>query len=393
MSSKGGKRMVKTERLSNKPPTLSSKKSMKIRMPCEATGLHECHVHFNPILATTSDVVVGPTPLVVPPKGLREVAHIQSDVVVVSTTVPPFTGILNFHVDAVKHAFCQKLLGLGFGYGRSKPDVPKATSDPITPVGATPSSKETTEPAIVDTIDLDSLIPSSNHNVIKANVDTTVVNDHTPNKGPSKRIVISSKNEAPQPTLMSYATSLPSFLYPFTTTKFMNKPNLRKLNEEDGIDKARSHPLKGLHWINEEELCQLNLDLQMKIDEARSQKTSMAETLDGLIQQFEGLKVRFTEKVSILDIACFERDVHIKLLKDKLASCKAVMKGNESQIQLLESEKAKSKQDVLFHHLMDELNSVELHWLLKKGVSTFVCASLSLEDSSTMNSSLQTSSI
>ncbi|CAH1437794.1 unnamed protein product [Lactuca virosa] len=84
-------------------------------------GEHDCLVHSDPILTDIGDAAIGSASSVIPHEGSGEVAHIQSDAVVVSTVVPPSTGILNFTVDTVKLAFRQKLLGLGFGYRRSKP--------------------------------------------------------------------------------------------------------------------------------------------------------------------------------------------------------------------------------------------------------------------------------
>ncbi|CAH1413554.1 unnamed protein product [Lactuca virosa] len=50
---------------------------------------------------------------------------------------------------------------------------------------------------------------------------------------------------------MSLASSIPSFLYPFTTTSFSNKPTLGNMNDEEGMDKSWTHILEGLHWMNE----------------------------------------------------------------------------------------------------------------------------------------------
>ncbi|CAH1436753.1 unnamed protein product [Lactuca virosa] len=120
--------------------------------------------------------------------------------------------------------------------------------------------------------------------------------------------------QAPCSFLMSLASSLSSFLHPFTTTSFVNKPSLGKMNDEEGIDKAHTHILEGLHWMNEVPLCSkaraaatyqihgvgqvvrmsldlvesmhiqdelhlLNQDLQLKLDEMSAYDASSAKAL------------------------------------------------------------------------------------------------------------------
>lgn len=59
-------------------------------------------------------------------------------------------------------------------------------------------------------------------------------------------------NELKKSTLMSYVTSLPEFLHLYATTPFNeNMSGLGKITHEEGINKDRSHLMKGIHQINE----------------------------------------------------------------------------------------------------------------------------------------------
>lgn len=55
------------------------------------------------------------------------------------------------------------------------------------------------------------------------------------------------KNQALHSSLMSLASSIPSFLHPLTITSFVNKPSLVKMTDVEGIDKDPNYILEGLH--------------------------------------------------------------------------------------------------------------------------------------------------
>ncbi|CAH1440488.1 unnamed protein product [Lactuca virosa] len=64
-------------------------------------------------------------------------------------------------------------------------------------------------------------------------------------------IFIYQKSNPPCSSLISLAFSIPSFLNRFTTNSFVNNPSLGKMTNKEGIDKAQTHILEGLHWMNE----------------------------------------------------------------------------------------------------------------------------------------------
>ncbi|CAI9291615.1 unnamed protein product [Lactuca saligna] len=138
----------------------------------ETTKLHERPIHFDPIMADTSNAAVEPSLPVVPPEGSGEVALIQSDVMVVCTIARPFISVPNLHVDVARLSFRQKLFGLGFGSGKTKPNILGAMPTVSTRVEANPSSKENTKFEVIDTLDLDSFIATSNQLVIEVDANT-----------------------------------------------------------------------------------------------------------------------------------------------------------------------------------------------------------------------------
>lgn len=139
----------------------------------ETTRLHERPIHSDPIMADTSNAVVEPSLPVVPPEGSGEVALIQSDAMVVYTIARPSISVPNLHVDVARLSFRQKLFGLGFDYGKTKLNILGAMSIVSTLVEVTRSSKDNTKLEVIDTIDLDSFLPTSNQLVIE--VDANIV--------------------------------------------------------------------------------------------------------------------------------------------------------------------------------------------------------------------------
>ncbi|CAH1454052.1 unnamed protein product [Lactuca virosa] len=138
----------------------------------KTTRLHERPIHSDPIMADTSNAVVEPSIPVVPPEGSGEVALIQSDAMLVCTIARPSISVPNLHVDVARLSFRQKLFGLGFGSGKTKPNILGAMPTVSTLVEANHSSKENTKLEVIDTIYLDSFLPTSNQFVIEVDANT-----------------------------------------------------------------------------------------------------------------------------------------------------------------------------------------------------------------------------
>ncbi|CAH1443860.1 unnamed protein product [Lactuca virosa] len=174
------------------------------------------------------------------------------------------------------------------------------------------------------------------------------------------------------PLPMSLASSLPSFLLPFANTKFVQPPDIKGMKDEEGMDKARSHILEGLHYMNES-LERENVGLNQENDVLVAENGRLLRDLDGYYCHHEELKKlnediqakindecalhviaakeleEATKKVSNLNATCYEKDVRIKKAEIELVECQTTVKDQILCIHELLTKSSTAKQEALFH--------------------------------------------
>lgn len=79
-------------------------------------------------------------------------------------------------------------------------------------------------------------------------------------------------------------------------------------------------------------LPKLNEDLQNKVNDDIGRRLTLTKELEEKTHQFESLKLRFTEKVSELEISCSDKDVHIKMLEEELDVQKGLLADRDAHI-------------------------------------------------------------
>ncbi|KAL4584901.1 hypothetical protein LXL04_009511 [Taraxacum kok-saghyz] len=236
------------------------------------------------------------------------------------------------------------------------------------------------------------------------------------------------------PTMVSLVAALPAFQRPYVASSVGRVPGLGDMSEEEGLDRARSLILEGMHWsidhahvdymtmvegklklVSELQQMELrNQELVMEIDGIKEkQKESLdahqavekqledalrhrevdLRKLEEVGQQFESLKLLFSEKVAGLEILCNQKDVVLTRQESEIAEQKAKLLSLEDQVKTLTVECSATKQAGLFYQQMSEQHAGDLSWLLKYGVASSVRAILNSEEFGNLNAACQTTAI
>ncbi|KAL4555041.1 hypothetical protein LXL04_037652 [Taraxacum kok-saghyz] len=238
---------------------------------------------------------------------------------------------------------------------------------------------------------------------------------------------LTAVGKAPHPTLVSLAAALPGFVHPYAVSGVGRTPGLGGMSEEEGLDRARSLFMEGMHWVefdslNEEmgeerskhmalmdektklarEVQQMELrnqELMMEVDAMKEKQQELVNTcqstekqlvsiqqyreadlkrLEEAGQEFESLKTLFGES--------FWQEVELQDQKIQLL-------GLEEQVQKLTKECSVAKQDSLIHQQMSEQHAGDLSWLLKQGVAASVHFILNSKEFGNLNDACQTAAI
>lgn len=80
---------------------------------------------------------------------------------------------------------------------------------------------------------------------------------------------------------------------------------------------------ESIHYQNK--MLNLSEDLHIKVEDAIRHHLDLTKELEENTHQFESLKLRFTKKVSKLEISYSEKDVCIKMLKEELDVQKGII--------------------------------------------------------------------
>ncbi|KAL4588110.1 hypothetical protein LXL04_000989 [Taraxacum kok-saghyz] len=285
------------------------------------TSLYECPVSADAALegVTVASDTSPVSAIFFPPSQLPSTASLtrsvdlplpkptESSSVSGATVVPPSvckpTGI-----PASGFAFRKALRGAGFGFVDFAPAV-ISTPDPIT-LPEKQANAHVSSPA-AENLSLSQpeallsvpVIPSS-----PEVTDDTVVPD-----SPSTAKVSLPSCSSSIPTLVSLAATLPSFQRPFVTSSVGRTPGLGDLSEEEGLDRARSMLLEGIHWANGVMLRQRTRAsvlavqqaecerMKKSIEHAHADHVTMVEGKLKLVRELQQVELRNQELIMEID--------------------------------------------------------------------------------------------
>ncbi|KAL4587150.1 hypothetical protein LXL04_000016 [Taraxacum kok-saghyz] len=120
-------------------------------------------------------------------------------------------------------------------------------------------------------------------------------------------------NEASRPTLVSLSAALPAFMHPYFPSGIAKPPGLGKLSEEEGLDRARSLFMEGIHWATEVMLTQRTRVASLAAQKAEFDRVSalvdetniiharLTEEKTKLLQGYQQMELRNHELVMELD--------------------------------------------------------------------------------------------
>ncbi|KAL4574893.1 hypothetical protein LXL04_021733 [Taraxacum kok-saghyz] len=232
------------------------------------------------------------------------------------------------------------------------------------------------------------------------------------------------------PTLVSLAATLPAFQRPYIASSVGRVPGLGELSEEEGLDRARSLFLEGIHWANGVMLRQRTRAsvlaaqqtecerLKKSMENAHADYMTMVEGKLKLVRELQQMELRNQELVMEIDSvkekqkesmdvrqsiekqledAHRHREFDLKKLEEVGQQLEKEQKAQllrlEDQVRVLTAECSAAKQAGLFHQQMSEQHAGDLSWLLKHGVAFSVRASLNSEEFGNLNAACQTASI
>lgn len=96
------------------------------------------------------------------------------------------------------------------------------------------------------------------------------------------------------------------------------------------------------------------VNLHVKVDDAIYHCLGLIQEMEEKTQQFESLKLQYTEKVSQLEIACSGKDLSIKFLEEELLKLKTIVSKKYTKITSLGKLQTSSKHDVLQYQMISE---------------------------------------
>ncbi|KAL4567937.1 hypothetical protein LXL04_023533 [Taraxacum kok-saghyz] len=330
--------------------------------------LFECHVSTDPLLAgATIASETSAVPFVdFLSSGLSSDASLVSSIKTLSppvsekvsmtkSTVSPPPLVKPMVVKKSMSAFHQTLLGAGLGFSKfAKAVVSSPEAIAVSEKQLEASSGEmkirssAAQPA--DAVLSIPPLPSSPEGVTSTAVLTV----------PLEAIVLG--NEASCPTLVSLTAALPAFMHPYSPSGIAKPSGLGKLSEEEGLDRARTRAanlaaqkaefdrvsalvdetnkmqarlteektklLQGYQQMElrnqelvmeldglrdkQKELSELNRSVQEQLEVTQRYREADLKGLEEAGQQFESLKVLFSEKVYGFEILCNQKEVILK---------------------------------------------------------------------------------
>ncbi|KAL4580962.1 hypothetical protein LXL04_017168 [Taraxacum kok-saghyz] len=244
---------------------------------------------------------------------------------------------------------------------------------------------------------------------------------------------VSSVESGPvHPSFMSLSTALPAFMHPYTPSSIAKPPGLGNLSEEEGLDRARSLFLEGMHWATEVMLTQRTRAASLlaqkakfdrvsaKVDEVNATHVPMMDERTKLLQDYQRMELRNQEltmeidgmkekhremlemnqalqkqleDVSGLEKLCNQKEVVVTRQEAELQGQKERLIELDERVKTLTANCSAARQESLFYQQMSEQHAGDLSWLLKQGIPLSVRSVLNSEEFGNLNALCQTSSI
>ncbi|KAL4557155.1 hypothetical protein LXL04_035327 [Taraxacum kok-saghyz] len=125
--------------------------------------------------------------------------------------------------------------------------------------------------------------------------------------------VSSVESDPVHPSFMSLSTALPAFMHPYTPSSIAKPPGLGNLSEEEGLDRARSLFLEGMHWATQVMLTQRTRAASLlaqkaefdrvsaKVDEVNATHVQMMDERTKLLQDYQRMELRNQELTMEID--------------------------------------------------------------------------------------------
>ncbi|KAL4575780.1 hypothetical protein LXL04_011866 [Taraxacum kok-saghyz] len=125
--------------------------------------------------------------------------------------------------------------------------------------------------------------------------------------------VSSVESDPVQPSFMSMSTALPAFMHPYTPSSIARPPGLGNLSEEEGLDRARSLFLEGMHWATEVMVTQRTRAASLlaqkaefdrvsaKVNEVNATHVQMMDERTKLLQDYQRMELRNQELTMEID--------------------------------------------------------------------------------------------
>ncbi|KAL4564951.1 hypothetical protein LXL04_029029 [Taraxacum kok-saghyz] len=195
-------------------------------------------------------------PIVFPPSQLPSTASLTRTVdlpfpktmdssPVIEVTTAPLPISKSVGVKAADSAFRRALRGAGFGFGGftsavvSSPELIVAAEKQTEPLSVAPDA---------DHISVE--LPGAVLSIPSVSSSPEAVADTIAPDSPSSAKVSVAGSSPSIPTLVSLAATLPAFQRPYVVSPVGRVPGLGDMSKEEGLDRARSLLLEGMHWVN-----------------------------------------------------------------------------------------------------------------------------------------------
>ncbi|KAL4560341.1 hypothetical protein LXL04_032491 [Taraxacum kok-saghyz] len=311
-----GKGYSDLERLSTPPSFPHAVSKTDVSQPL----LYECPVSSDASLGETSPAssTLPLENIIFPPSRLPSTASLtrtvdlplprvseSSTVLEVSSALPPLCKPVG--VKASGFAFRKALRGAGFGFADFA-SVGASSPDPIVTIERQmDSSLESPAAGKVPVEEPILSIPS-----ITTSPEATV-SPGVPDSLSSLKVP--PVDDSPTvPTLVSLVAALPAFQRPYVASSVGRVPGLGDMSEEEGLDRARSLILEGMHWVNGVMLRQRTRAstlaaqqaecdrMKKSIDHAHADYMTMVEGKLKLVSELQQMELRNQELVMEIDV-------------------------------------------------------------------------------------------
>ncbi|KAL4589793.1 hypothetical protein LXL04_002703 [Taraxacum kok-saghyz] len=279
-------------------------------------------------------------PIVFPPSQLPSTASLTRTVDLpfpktmdssptVEVTTAPLPVSKSVGVKAADSAFRRALRGAGFGFGGfasavvSSPDLIVAAEKQYEPLSVAP-----------DAGNISVGLPEAVLSIPSVFSSPEVVADIIAPDSPSSAKVSFAGSSPSIPTLVSLDATLPAFQHPYVLSPVGRVPGLGDMSEEEGLDRARSLLLEGMHWVNGVMLRQRTRASVLAAQQVECDrvKKSMEDAHADYMTMVEG-KLKLVRDLQQMELRNQELVMEIDSMKEKQKELLDVRQSIETQLE------------------------------------------------------------